>query len=376
MALTSGDLLLLNRSGLKTCQIGELAAKMQDTDLVMLDQGDGLRKATWSQRSSFNSSDLFTVGRGTDIYKTTWGAIQGFLTVEAEIVSANNNTATNEQVTLDDLFTSAQLASTTSKVITVKSGAVVGSTNTGVPALSISSSNTVNGTVTVINNGSIYGAGGTGGSANSGAGTNGGAAFSTSMNVTLINNAGGQIRGGGGGGGGGGKGGNGSSSGFNSLGPGSCVGNLPSAAENCQASCEFAYGIGSGIICNPAGGNCVQGVGPGCLLNQYKCQQCGSNTTVSTTGGDGGAGGNASGYNVAFSNGQSGAAGGNNAGNGGTGGDAGTWGTNGVVGGAGFNGNASNGSAGGAFGTAGASTVSNGNTITLTNTGILNGPQT
>ena len=367
MALNAGDLLLLDRSGLKTCQIGDLAAKMQDSDLVMLDQGSGLRKATWGQRSSFNSSDLFTVGRGSSIYKTTWGAIQGLMTIEAEIISANNETSTNETVTLDDLFTSAQLASTQAKVITIQSGAVVGSTNTGVPALSILSGNPVNGTVTVINNGSILGAGGAGGSANAGIGGNGGTAFSTSMNVTLINNSGGQIFGGGGAGGGGGKGGNGSTSSNVFQGKGECVPNdacFNGGSKGEKSSCETNYG--NGAYCNTSCEPCVL------VLGNSVCNTCYKTITSTTYGGDGGTGGNATGYKQAPTSGQSGASGGTNAGNGG---DGATWGTNGQAGGSGTNGNSTNGVIGGAGGFGGASTQANGNTITLTNNGNLNGPQ-
>ena len=368
MALTSSDLLLLQRSGLKTCQIGDLASKMQNSDLVMLDQGSGLRKATWGQRSDFNSSDLFTVGRSTSIYKTTWGAILGFLTIEAEIISANNNTATNQQVTLDDLFTTEQLQSPAPKRITIKPGAVVGSTDPNIAALHIRTSAETSGTITVVNEGSIYGAGGAAGVANTGAAGFGGPAFETSLDVILINKS--EIFGGGGGGGGGGKGGNGSVTSNVFAGKGNCVTSsvcLNGGDKGQQSSCVNRYGAGS-----TCGSKCFGCQSP---AGTARCDGCYVSQTSTSYGGDGGAGGAGMGYLQAMSAGQSGASGGTNAGNGGNGGSGGDWGTAGVSGQAGLNGNSTNGSQGGSAGAGGQSTTSNGKTITLTNTGTLKGVQ-
>ena len=99
-------------------------------------------------------------------------------------------------------------------VVTINSGVVVSSNTTASPALTIDGS--YPGGLEVINNGTIVGMGGTGGtgtwfSGGGGSGFTGGTALSVSSAVTLTNN--GTIAGGGGGGGGGGGHGSGATGG-------------------------------------------------------------------------------------------------------------------------------------------------------------------
>ena len=80
--------------------------------------------------------------------------------------------------------------------VVVNSGIVVGSTSTGVPALTVSGLSAGD-TLIIQNNGTIVGKGGTG---SNGVGGVGGVGFSTNFATTITNN--GRIAGGGGGGGG------------------------------------------------------------------------------------------------------------------------------------------------------------------------------
>jgi len=86
------------------------------------------------------------------------------------------------------------------KYIVINSGVTVYSTSTGSPALDLASGGS--GSITVTNNGNIYGQGGA-------AGSNGGTALKADVTTTLVNNSGANIKGGGGGGGTGGTGGKG-----------------------------------------------------------------------------------------------------------------------------------------------------------------------
>ena len=103
------------------------------------------------------------------------------------------------------------------KEIVINSGVELGATGTGEEALQINSG--LSGSMTITNNGTLSGAGG---SANGGAG---GDAFEANVACTLINN--GTIRAGGGGGGrggSGGRGGNGGQGRTSTSGPGSWTG--------------------------------------------------------------------------------------------------------------------------------------------------------
>ena len=358
MALSSTDLFLLQRSGsLRRTTIGELNAKMQDTDIILVQRGSPgtCRQTTWSNTSSLQDADILVVGNGGTIKKTTWSAVKGFLTLEKTIVAANNNTSANQNVSAASLFTAAEASSNTDKVITIESGAVVGATSTSNVALTVSG---LSGNVTIINNGTIIGAGGAGGSANSGTGGNGGKAFTSSINVTLVNN--GTISGGGGGGGGGGRGGSGTTN--TNYGPA-----YPANRESCKRACEKGYSyIGDPDM------NCCS-----CQVANAGwddvCNTCCK--TVAANGTNGGAGGSGAGYNQSNAGGSAGANASGTVGKGGTGGTGGTVGDTGGTGSVGANGSTGNGSNGGAGGSAGAATHATAGTISLTNSGTINGPQ-
>ena len=376
MVLSTNDLFLLQRNdALRRTTVGELQADMQDTDIIMVQRGSPgtCSRTTWSNRNSLQDTDLMIVGNGGRINRTTWGDIQGFLGFAATLLAANNNTATNEQVTLDDLFTQAQVESTETKRITVENGAIVGSDGTGTPALNISSAHAIGGSVVVTNNGTIIGAGGAGGTGNGGAGGNGGVALSTTVDLAVTNN--GTISGGGGGAGAGGDGGNGTEStsrGSASLtcadGTINCGCNSTDTAIQANLACVNSFGAGT---------TCTGSTNLECQFNlndnRYTCNAC--TTTTNTTGGDGGDGGRGQGYEQTATDGTDGSAGGTNAGAGGNGGDGGAVGANGAAGSTGGNGNSTNGTAGGAAGTAGNATTNNGNTLTMTNNGTINGNQ-
>lgn len=86
------------------------------------------------------------------------------------------------------------------KTIIVNAGVTVYSTASGTPAIALATGGS--GTITVTNNGNIYGQGGA-------AGADGGTALKADVAITLNNNSGANIKGGGGGGGTGGTGGKG-----------------------------------------------------------------------------------------------------------------------------------------------------------------------
>lgn len=89
------------------------------------------------------------------------------------------------------------------KTIIVNAGVTVYSTSSGTPAINLATGGS--GTITVTNNGNIYGQGGA-------ASSDGGTALKADVAITLNNNSGANLKGGGGGGGNGGAGGKGSAS--------------------------------------------------------------------------------------------------------------------------------------------------------------------
>jgi hypothetical protein len=89
------------------------------------------------------------------------------------------------------------------KTIIINAGITVYSTASGTPAIDLPTGGS--GTITVTNNGNIYGQGGA-------AASDGGTALKADVSITLNNNSGANLKGGGGGGGNGGAGGKGSSS--------------------------------------------------------------------------------------------------------------------------------------------------------------------
>ncbi len=117
-----------------------------------------------------------------------------------------------ENISNFNLATSLGLSESADITLTIASGVIVSSTNTGTPALNTGNL-PVGSTVEIINNGYIIGKGGAGGKggdasypnvSNGANGSNGGNALSITLDVT-INNTNGYIYGGGGGGGGGGS---------------------------------------------------------------------------------------------------------------------------------------------------------------------------
>ena len=268
------------------------------------------------------------------------------------------NSATN--VNVSSLFNSAIWQSTTiSKKVIVNNGALIGGTSTAFYALSISG---FGGKFTLVNNGTIMGAGGQIQQGNIG-GTGGNAIFAGSPNITIQNN--GNIWAGGGAGGAGGTGGAGSYS-----------------AQTTTTACGGAPGCPGGYSqCNYYSGGCCQTYNFCCGLFNCGCTACSQYqqyrvccTTIITSGGTGGNGGLGRGYNNQSGSisGSAGSAGGINAGSGGAGGAGGDYGISGGTGSAGSNGNYGAGTAGFAGGQAGCYIVNAGN-VTWTATGNRKG---
>lgn len=329
---------------------------------------------------------------------TNDGTIAGEFQYTATIFSANNDTATNEDVNVVNLFTSGQWSSSLPKIVTIETGAIVGATSTSNNALTIPNSG--GGIVSIINNGEIQGAGG---SANGGAG--GRAVLVQKANTVMLIADGAAVRGGGGGGG---KGGTGGTGGGGKYTTNKTLGRAPTANNG---TCPFSgyedmdgwncYDYSSStfamLTCRkyyPSVGNAEcssysEEGGFSCCLKCNSCYQPGG-TTVNTNGGAGGAGGNGGvgqGYKQSATNGSGGAAGSNggtNAGKGGTGGTGGngaSWGNaggKGNTGATGANGNRTNGSAGSGGSNGGSAGISIAGTslLTLTNNGTLLGNTT
>ena len=307
-----------------------------------------------------------------------YGAANGFgITIASTVTDLD----------LATLFNTAQSgiwASSEAKVLTINSGIIVGATSTGNAALTIPSG--MGGTLVIVNNGAIQGAGG----ASSGA-VGGDAISVLSSGVSITNN--GDIYAGGGAGGAGGAGGDGGDGSYNttSYGTGTPYQAPNQSGSYCNTSCVLAYGSNS--YCTSTSQNTT--TGSVCYYffwrNEYTCTAVGGNTgcaivTVNiVNGGSGGAGGNGGvgqGYNQAAGSGvdpgaNGGASNGNGSGaggNGGTGGDGGSFGTSGASGtqgSAGSQGTASNGLAGlaGLAGGAAGDYISGISNVTFTNNG-------
>lgn len=318
------------------------------------------------------------------------------------------------------------------KEIVINSGVELGATGTGEEALQINSG--LSGTMTITNNGTLSGAGG---SANGGAG---GDAFEANAACTLINN--GTIRAGGGGGGRGGNGGNGGTGGqgrtsyttYGSLtnrswggGFGSFYHAVPGGLSRVRNVVFYASsngglsvrqggtvrassnGPGTRVISGPVdnvdnivgGSSNDEGEGNGHSGGTYQSETKGTgyNYHNGGSGGGGGAGGNGGrgqGYNHGKQNGSGGSGGANGAGGGpnagaggrggtgGTGGNGGTYGNsggngnNGATGNSGANGNHTGGSggSGGASGSGGGAAgkyIRGLSNVTFTNNGTVQG---
>ena len=290
-------------------------------------------------------------------------------------ITIASNATDVDLATLMNAAQSGVWASSEAKTLTINSGVIVGATSVSNAALTITSG--MGGTLTIINNGAIQGAGG---SANGGNG--GDAVQASSSNVTFTNN--GDIYAGGGGGGQGGAGGTG---GQGSVTTTSYIG---LAIACCGNTCDF------NLICQNYHGN--SNAYCGASTTQFAVRQCVpflrgtcNNCAVDSTtinnggsGGSGGSGGVGQGYNQSAGSGSAGAAGsagGTNAGaggSGGTGGNGGSFGTSGssgATGNTGANGNHSNGSAGsgGSGGGAAGDYISGLSNLTFTNNGNVAG---
>ena len=316
------------------------------------------------------------------------------------------------------------------KEIVINSGVELGATNTSDEALQINSAGA--GLITITNNGTISGAGGSAG------GGAGGDAFEATTACTLINN--GTIRAGGGGGGAGGTGGQGyftttsqnsvsltkgSDTYYDSVSPWSHgastavdvrvqytannidtrISTLPGGLnwQRIAVSPAITTITGSGTyggygwtwhrassMNTQNGGTCkyrVYGTHTGAFTFATSGMDYSSNPTYSvdynnsylnvtnttyTSGGGGGAGGRGQGYNHGSQNGSGGSAGGTNAGSGGTGGSGGGYGASGATGNTGANGNHTNGSGGSGGGAAG-KYIRGLSNVTFTNNGTIQG---
>jgi len=281
--------------------------------------------------------------------------------------------STTTDLDLQTLFNTAESGSwadSKDKTLTIDSGIIVGATSTSNAALTIPSG--MGGTLTIINNGAIQGAGGAAGAAG------GDAIQASSSGVTITNN--GDIYAGGGGGGNGGNGGTGGNGSYaQSLGAANYSAHHSSSqSQACNSSCINRFG--GGAYCS---GSCINPLWY--LPTLWDCQACSRNTSTSGgSGGSGGAGGVGQGYNQSAgsgSSGGSGGGGGTNAGNGGSGGAGGAGGafgangSTGNTGNSGYNGNVSNGSSGSAGSSGGAAGdyISGIANVTLTDNGNVAG---
>lgn len=204
----------------------------------------------------------------------------------------------------------------------------------------------MSGTLVIQNAGEIQG---TGGAANGGAGGN---AITANQSFTLINT--GAVRGGGGGGGAGGNGG---------MGRVTVYGGLSLLCYSCSSTiCPYSGVQMCGAVCG------------GSARNGWQYWRYCPPVYTYYSGGGGGAGGRGTGYGQSFAYGSAGSASSNAYGGaGGAGGAGSTWATTGVTGSSGANGNYATGSAGGAGGAAGLAVYMVAGTVTVTNTGTING---
>jgi hypothetical protein len=226
---------------------------------------------------------------------------------------------------------------------------------------------------------------GTGGSAGGGAGGN---AITSNTSFTLNVLSGGAVRGGGGGGGAGGTGGGGSytqtvnqssSDGWYIYTNSDFSNSFYRVYLSWNGGYQGGWYIGSGwrTYTGPishGGWSYTRGSKNG-GNNDYEryAVSRSQNQTVNTNGGSGGAGGRGQGYNQSLASGSGGAGGGTNAGTGGTGGSGGGFGSAGSTGNTGANGNRTNGSGGSGGGAAGRAVQMNAGTVTVNNSGTING---
>lgn len=274
-------------------------------------------------------------------------------------------------------------ASATPKRLVIPSGVTIGTLT--IPTGLV-------GGLIVDNSGEIQGIGG---SANGGVG---GHAI-TAASSFILNNSG-AVRGGGGGGGVGGTGGGGQTSSTQTV-------REPASGANYSQSAPYYYYGQSGICGHPGAywdGVAVMnpltdaasftngiytyykstyretppaiicGGWHGPAFSFYEIYRTSEQTvTTNTDGGAGGSGGQGQGYGQSSATGNAGSAGGTNAGTGGTGGSGGNWGAAGSTGATGANGNRTNGLVGSAGGAAGKAVHMASGSVTVNNTGTING---
>lgn len=283
----------------------------------------------------------------------SFGDLLGKSGIIRKTISASAN-----NLVMQNLFTTEEWSSSMTKEVIVDAGVTVGSTSPSTAALRTGA--IWGGTLTLVNNGSIDGAGGL---ANSG---NGGHALESAGPLIVENN--GSIRSGGAGGGKGGKGGKGgagSSVTFGARDPSSGFryyvninGPTPPSYYWWDGDPPYnqAYWAGTTVVLpskgltyiDSGGYRYIRGVAQNAAIYSIARQAISTSSTVGGEGGDGGDGGRGRGSNqtpAAGASGDPGAAGGAGAGNGGTGGQGGTggdWGQNGSKGNTGATGLAGN----------------------------------
>jgi hypothetical protein len=281
------------------------------------------------------------------------------ITVQQEQEIVKYITANTTNVDVVTLFGSTDWTRDVRKRLVINVGVVVGSFNNNLAALIISAG--VRGKFTLENRGSIQGSGGTGGGANGGNGGKGGNAIrvdpkGSDGTVTILNNDGSILAGGGGGGGGtkGGKGGTGGNGSYTVVENGANGGASTIAYfMGFIPVCVNDGGVASCLATVPSGYTSIGCAGNYASGNFCVCDYCLYSRTIldfsyggeGGEGGNGGAGGVGRGYAQNSSNGSAGSAGsagspgGTNAGNGGTGGTGGTGGNGGGFGQSGNSGN-------------------------------------
>lgn len=259
------------------------------------------------------------------------------------------------------------------KDVVINAGVTLGATSASNEALQVNSGGL--GTITITNNGTIIGKGG---SANGGSG---GDAFEADVACTFVNN--GNLQAGGGGGGQGGQGGGGQTSSTSDSGyihnSSSHWETFTSGGSNGKSRVRFAGSLIVNVqnVSSPyttGGKTYYKGsyqYSPSDDSNEFKIRRV-YTATSNTTGGSGGNGGVGAGYQQNAGSGNNGSNGGTNAGQGGSGGTGGGFGANGSNGNSGNNGNRTNGSGGNSGGTAGKYIrgISN---VTFTNNGTVAG---
>lgn len=158
----------------------------------------------WSVAASAAGAALMTLAEFLLIKEAT-GTFSGAATMtgDAEVLQIVHITENTADVVMTDLFTTNQLSNGKDCTVQVDAGVYVYSTSTATPGM-VTGTASVAGTLILINNGYIYGAGGAGGSTTPGCrdkqvGFPGGTALQLEQDLTVDNN--GSILGGGGGGG-------------------------------------------------------------------------------------------------------------------------------------------------------------------------------